>query len=41
VRVRVGDRRVFIGGKAVTVFQGELKEPSLTPKIAASDGEGA
>jgi PhzF family phenazine biosynthesis protein len=24
VRVRVGDRRVFIGGKAITVFQAEL-----------------
>ena len=26
VRVRVGDRRVYIGGKAVTVFEGELKD---------------
>jgi predicted PhzF superfamily epimerase YddE/YHI9 len=26
LRVRVGDRRVFIGGKAATVFQAELKD---------------
>jgi PhzF family phenazine biosynthesis protein len=26
LRIRVGDRRVFIGGRAVTVFRAELKE---------------
>ena len=26
VRVRVGDKRVYIGGKAVTVMQAELRE---------------
>jgi predicted PhzF superfamily epimerase YddE/YHI9 len=32
VRVRVGDRRVFIGGKAVTVLQGELRDQTLGPQ---------
>lgn len=36
VRVRVGDRRVFIAGKAVTVFQAELKETQTTPQAITS-----
>jgi len=36
VRVRVGDRRVFIGGKAVSVFRAELKEPTSHPQVIAS-----
>ena len=36
IRVRVGDRRVFIGGKAVTVFQAELKESMENPETVTS-----
>jgi len=37
LRVRVGDRRVFIGGKAVTVFRVELQEQGASsPEIASN-----
>ena len=36
VRVRVGDRRVFIGGRAVTVFQAELNEGNLDSTVTKS-----
>jgi predicted PhzF superfamily epimerase YddE/YHI9 len=38
VRVRVGNRRVFIGGKAVTVFQADLD--AQKPQSVASDPVG-
>jgi PhzF family phenazine biosynthesis protein len=41
VRVRVGDRRVFIGGKAVTVFRAELQERNPAPRLTASNIAGA
>jgi predicted PhzF superfamily epimerase YddE/YHI9 len=37
LRVRVGNRRVFIGGKAVTVFQAELDAQNLHPQAGPSD----
>jgi len=37
VRVRVGDRRVFIGGRAVTVFRAELKEQKPDPQVITSN----
>jgi PhzF family phenazine biosynthesis protein len=37
LRVRVGDRRVFIGGKAVTVFEAELNAEKPTTQVAPSD----
>ena len=33
LRIRVGDRRVFIGGKAVTVFRAELQN-AISPQVA-------
>jgi PhzF family phenazine biosynthesis protein len=40
VRVRVGNRRVFIAGKAVTVFQAELSPEKPHAGPAASDQVG-
>ena len=36
LRVRVGDRRVFIGGKAVTVFRAELQEQTSSAGLIES-----
>ena len=37
LRVRVGDRRVFIGGKAITVFRAELIEQNpVVPRIISN-----
>jgi len=37
LRVRVGDRRVFIGGKAVTVFRAELQEQNTESGLTTSN----
>jgi predicted PhzF superfamily epimerase YddE/YHI9 len=36
LRVRVGDRRVFIGGKAITVLRAELREQNPSSPVIAS-----
>jgi predicted PhzF superfamily epimerase YddE/YHI9 len=41
LRVRVGDRRVFIGGKAVTVFRSEFDAQNLQPTTSDLPGIGA
>ena len=40
VRVRVGDRRVFIGGRAVTVFRAELEQTPDPQAITSNRAEG-
>ena len=39
VRVKVGDRRVFIGGRAVTVFRAELEQPPDPQAITSNRAE--